>query len=146
MSSHLSAVADIHLLLCLETKGGVSCQFIQTPNPWRFKPPGNRCLQQVHSSIWIDIFFLPLNRILTLNTLHTISDISHSMQYTMEVTTGAWPLYFPMEKQINTNVVSRMTPYFQLQYTDIQFYLLAKHLKFIIFKYIDFIVAHMLKC
>lgn len=58
-------------------------------------------------------FFLPLNRILTLNTLHTISDISHSIQYTMEVMTGAWPFYLPMEKQINTNVVSRMTPYIQ---------------------------------
>lgn len=39
----------------------------------------------------------------------------------MEVMTGAWPLYLPMEKQINTNVVSGMGTLHSILYNFIYY-------------------------
>lgn len=62
--------------LCDWTKGTKT-------NRWKFKPRGNRCLQQVHAA-GINISPPPA----PLQILH----MSHLLHNTMEVTTGAWTL------------------------------------------------------
>lgn len=90
------------------TQEGISDLFFSDQNTWKFRPWGNRCLQQLYTSIWINI--LSSFELLVHPRLshHTALDMSHPFQNTMEVMTGTRPFYTPTESQTNSGAASRM--------------------------------------
>lgn len=122
LTPHCFAFATIYPPLCPQTKGGVSHQFIQTPNTHGSSNCKATDASSNYTLLYKNQYFVRFStaslpqthtntcwHFLSLTHTHTQTWICLiPLQNTMEVMTGARPLSLPMEKKINISAVSRL--------------------------------------